>query len=215
MCIRDRKISFALIISKEGKLIQIQDIRDNSGKKPRPIERIVPEAAIKSVNIAPDFLWGNSSYVLGFDEKGKPSRTKKAFQAFRDYLESLSQNAGDEGLTAVCLFLKSWKPEKAVAFKNRDDLIGKNLVFRLEGEKRFIHERPLVRKAWIKFKEGNSTGCRRPCLITGESRNISILHNPIKGIYDPGGQAQKRIVSFNLDSFKSFNKGNLEKLLFF
>ena len=74
-----QKISFAVVIDGEGRLVEIQDIRDTSGKKPRPIEVMVPEAVIRTVGIAANFMWDNTGYVLGLDNKGKPERTREVF----------------------------------------------------------------------------------------------------------------------------------------
>lgn len=201
-----QKFSYALVIDREGRLVQVQDIRNMSGKKPRPAQLMVPEAAKKSVNIAADFLWGNTGYVLGFDSKGKPARTRKTFDAFKFLHHEIGDSIKDTGMEAVLRFVDRWKPEKRPPAHPWDDIVGSNLVFRLTNELQFVHERPAVVTAWIKHKLPSGEGIQGRCLVTGEMSQIARLHNPIKGVYDPGGQAQKRIVSFNRDAFCSYGK---------
>lgn len=70
------KISYALCLDLDGKLIQIvpQFTSVPSGKKTvlRPEVHTLPAAVKRTSGILPNFLWDNSSYLLGirkFDEK--------------------------------------------------------------------------------------------------------------------------------------------------
>jgi len=194
-------ISYALVIDSEGELIEILDIRDTSGKKPRPVQLMVAEAAKKSVNIAADFLWGNTGYVLGFDDKGKPERTRKTFESFKALQHDIGDNISDPGMRAVLKFLDCWEPLKRLSGCDWEEIVGSNLVFRLNKERVYVHERPAIGAAWLRHKPSAGQNVKGRCLVTGTTCQIARLHNPIKGVYDPGGQAQKRIVSFNRDAF--------------
>ena len=77
-------ISFALLLNREGNLLQVLDLRETQGKRLLSKQMIVPEAVIKSVNIAANFMWDNTGYVLGADNKGKPERSIKTFEAFKN-----------------------------------------------------------------------------------------------------------------------------------
>lgn len=202
-----QKISYALVIDREGELVEIQDIRDTSGKKPRPVQLKVPEATIRtSTKIAPNFMWDNTGYVLGFDDKGKPERTRQTFEAFKSLHHEIGDAISDPGMAAVLRFLDSWNPQKRPAQFDWEEIVGSNLVFRLNKERGFIHERPAIAAAWMRHKPSAGQSVKGRCLVTGTTCQIARLHNPIKGVYDPGGQAQKRIVSFNLDAFCSYGK---------
>jgi CRISPR-associated protein Csd1 len=201
-----QRISFAIVIDEKGQLVQIQDLREMSSKKPRPITLKVPEAAKKSVNIAANFLWGNSSYVLGFNTKDNADRTQKSFEAFKNLHHRIGDELHDKEMNAVLQFLDSWKPQKRSADFDWDGIIGFNLVFRLQEKLGFVHECTKIQKAWIKHGLISVNGREGRCLITGANTQIARLHNPIKGIYDPGGQAQKMLVSFNRDAFSSYAK---------
>jgi CRISPR-associated protein Csd1 len=75
-----QKIHFALVLNGDGKLIQVRDIREKPKNKPVPVSLTVPMIAKKrSVNIEPNFMWDNTSYILGQDAKGKERRSLKCF----------------------------------------------------------------------------------------------------------------------------------------
>ena len=82
------KISFALSLNLQGKLIGIIDLRKEveRGKKKVivPGERSMPSPVKRSSGVATNFLWDNSSYVLGADEKGSPDKAEKKFKAFAE-----------------------------------------------------------------------------------------------------------------------------------
>jgi len=201
-----RPIHFCLIINSDGDLTQVADLRDQIGNKRVPKPMIVPEAAIKSVNITANFLWDNAGYVLGADLKGKPERAVKMFDAFKQLHHSIGNGLDDEGMQAVLLFLDSWQPENVHHLDCWDDIAaGGNLVFRLDGELQYVHERPKIREGWLAHLNARSSERLAYCLVSGEKRPISRLHPKIKGVW--GAQSTGgSIVSFNLEAFQSFNK---------
>jgi CRISPR-associated protein Csd1 len=71
------------------------------GKRAVPKLLIVPEPVKKSVNIAANFMWGNTGYALGADHKDKPERAKKTFQVFKNLHHDLGDGSDDEGMVAV------------------------------------------------------------------------------------------------------------------
>jgi CRISPR-associated protein Csd1 len=198
-------ISFALVIDREGKLIEVQDIRDTSGKNPRPIQLKVPEAAKKAVNISADFLWGNTGYTLGFDDKGKPERTRLTFAAFKALQHEIGDLISDPAMRAVLRFIDSWNPKRRPAGIDWEQIIGSNVVFRLHKERVLVHEHPAVQKAWLKYHTISPDAKFGVCLISGNETSIARLHAKIKGVRDaqPTGAT---IVSFNLDAFCSYGK---------
>ncbi|MBP7299585.1 MAG: type I-C CRISPR-associated protein Cas8c/Csd1 [Methanoculleus sp.] len=72
------KVSFALVLSPEGELSYITDLRSDD-KKPRPREMDVPLQEVRSSGIAPYVLCDNAKYVFGV-EKFKRSEFEKKFQ---------------------------------------------------------------------------------------------------------------------------------------
>jgi CRISPR-associated protein Csd1 len=201
-----QKISYALVIDREGRIAGVQDIRDFSGRRARPVQLMVHEGVIRSSGVAANFLWDNTGYVLGFDDRGRPDRTRRTFEAFKALHHHIGDSVDDPGMKAVLRFLDAWDPGNSPSRFDWDEMAGSNLVFRLDTESRYIHERPLIIEAWMQYKWSAEQTSEGRCLVTGATCKIARLHNPIKGVYDPGGQAQKRIVSFNRDAFCSYGK---------
>lgn len=78
------KISFALCLDKDGQVTQIINIQQPSenGKAQMPQTiRNLPAPVKRTVGIASNFLWDNSTYLLGVDQKGKPKRSQDCFRA--------------------------------------------------------------------------------------------------------------------------------------
>ncbi|MFC1866576.1 type I-C CRISPR-associated protein Cas8c/Csd1 [Thermodesulfobacteriota bacterium] len=201
-----QKIHFALLLNREGELLQILDLREPQGKKLLPKQMTVPEAVIKSVNIAANFMWDNTGYVLGADNKGNLARSLKTFETFKKLHHDIGEGLDDEGMVSVLRFLDSWNPADAPALEYWDDMVaGTNLVFQLDGEFGYVHDRPKVKNAWLKHYSENSSEVLATCLVCGEKKPVARLHPKIKGVR--GSQSTGAgIVTFNLDAFLSYGK---------
>ncbi len=197
-----QKIHFALLLNREGKLVQVTDLRENQGKKQIAKSLIVPEPVKKSVNIAPNFLWGNTGYVLGADNKEKPERAYQTFEAFKKYHHNMGMSLADDGMQAVLRFVNQWVPDDSQKLDRWEEIAGKNIVFRLDGDLCFIHERPKIREMWLNRVNETSSPVTGYCLVTGLQSPIARLHSDIKGVQPKGAS----LVSFNLDAFSSYNK---------
>lgn len=198
------RVHFALVLSQSGELVQGIDLRELSGKRKIPRIVNVPQGPKKSVNIDASFLWGNTSYVLGYDDKGKPLRTAKCHSAFKRLHESLLSASKDEGAQALLRFLALWRPQTTKALANWEEMLKGTLVFRLDGDRSFLHDRPAIREIWnthFSEIENNRIGS---CLISGETAPISRLHPAIKWTGAPSSRAA--LVSFNLEAFCSYGK---------
>lgn len=202
------KISYALVINTEGDLIDVISLMDTSAKKPRPSVRLVPQPPKRSVNIDPCFMWDKTGYVLGLtaSEADKDiQRAKKTFDAFRTYHYNCFENTEDEGLKALLLFLDKWDPDDSECISQMpEEALDSNVVFRLDGEQRFLHQRPAAQK--IRSEQLKASGADRViCLVTGEETSPATLHPNIKGVN--GAQSSgASLVSFNLDAFTSYGK---------
>lgn len=206
------KISYALILSEEGRLLDVQDIRDNNGKKPVPAVLTVPQPPKRSANIAPCFLWDKSSYVLGIsaaDDKKSVERNKEAHQAFKEMHRELLSKCNSARLEALLAFFDDWKPE---AWQESglllEDMLDANYVFRVDGDLEYMHQYPEAKE--IRSAMLQQSGARSEvCLVTGACTPVALLHPSIKGVY--GAQtAGASIVSFNLDAFTSYGKSQGE-----
>ncbi|MCB2188430.1 MAG: type I-C CRISPR-associated protein Cas8c/Csd1 [Deltaproteobacteria bacterium] len=201
----DAKVSFCLLLDKEGHLLQVQDLREAKGKKKTPRSMRVPETFKRTVGIKANFLCDNTKYALGADAEGVTGRSRETFHAFLDLVQEVGGGLDEPGLQAVRAFLSAWEPENAPKLENWEEIAGQNLVFRLDMAKGYVHESPAVRRAWLNHKEGQTGGEKGQCLVTGEETALARLHPPVKGV--PGSQTSgAALVSFNLDAFTSYGK---------
>lgn len=201
------KIGFAIEISEDGEVVAVLDIRDTTAKK--PIGRLlnVPQPAKRTVAIDPNFLWDKTSYVLGVSASSK--RTAQEHEAFKALHAKVLGDSEDVGLKALLKFLERWTPDRfandPLFAPHREALLDANVVFRLQNEKEFLHDKPAASVVWKHQCEGSSDSRPSMCLVTGEHSPAARLHPAIKGVM--GAQSSgASIVSFNLDSFTSYGR---------
>jgi CRISPR-associated protein Csd1 len=159
----------------------------------KPLQMLVPQQPKRAAGVCPAFLCDNAGYFLGFDEKrGTEKRT-----AARDLHDKILAELDDPGAVAVVRFFARDIPEEIA------EIPSGNLVFRLEGEDDYVHNRPALRQAWERYKAAQSTDAERAqCLVTGEQdAPIARLHTNFGGF----GQDKPTLVGFNQPSFKSYN----------
>lgn len=201
------KVSFEILLTPEGGVAQVNDIRDTSDKKPQPKILEVPQPPKRASNIAPCFLWDKTSYVLGVSSASK--RADKEHEAFIALHETALAGEDDLGLKALLNFLRDWSPEQFEARGFPPDMVDANVVFRLDGEQCYLHDRPAAQGVRAKLLSGDEgrdvSASEAVCLVSGEAAPVARLHPSIKGVW--GAQtAGASIVSFNLESFKSYGK---------
>ncbi len=202
-----QKIYFGLMLSPEGELLQVLDLREQKGKKLQPVSRIVPyEMEERSGSkFAPHFMWDNTAYVLGADNKGNPKRSAKAFSEFKAFQQQLCSGSDDPAVQAVLKFLDQWNPDLAEKLQYWEEMAGMGIVFQLDGDLKFVHERPAVQRIWIDHLNTDKEAVQGMCLVTGEEAALARLHPAIKGVW--GAQAKgAAIISFNLEAFISYGK---------
>jgi len=208
-------VSFSLNIDDDGNLINITSCKIAVGKKMLAKPMTVPEPVKGRTGLkpVPDFLYGNSSYVLGFDNKGKPDRTKACFESFIEHNISILRRAQCREANAVIKFLEKWDPKKAlenpIIKENLDEIYkGAVFIFRYygkdDGHNVDVHNVPEVKKAWMEYKSGATSSTVQQCLVTGELAPIQILHPTIKGLYN-GQSMGNTLISFNADAYESYN----------
>lgn len=196
------KINYALCINERGELEQVIPLlEDTGGKKPQPQQFDLPAVVKRASNIASNFLWDNSGYLLGVDAKGKPERSRDCFEACKQLHHQLLDGVDSTAAQSVLAFLDSWEPSKArehPALQTDYDAItsGGNLLFRVNGV--FAQEDEAIRRAWQAHYD-QSKGERQQCLVTGKLAPIARLHPAIKGV-DGAQTSGGNIVAFNKDN---------------
>jgi len=199
------KISYEILLAPDGRVVDVNDIRDTSGKKPTPRMMNVPQPEKRTVGIKSNFLWDKTSYVLGASATSK--RADKEHEAFKALHEEALAGTEDAGLKAFLAFLSTWKPERFAAAPFKEEMLDANLVFRLDGERSHLHERPAAQAIRARLLAGSDGDAPTlaDCLVTGERMPVARLHPAIKGVN--GAQSSgASIVSFNLESFTSYGK---------
>ena len=180
---------------------------DTSSKKPQPSLRLVPRSGPRTSGIASNFLWDKTAYVLGMKRNRntkQPSPAEREHAAFKALHQKMTAGADDEGLIALQTFLSEWQTENYDNLRYAGDMLDTNIVFRLDREQCFLHERPAARSIWRDHLAGQDS-TEGLCLITGEHASMARLHHKVKGVM--GAQSSgASIVSFNLDAFESFGK---------
>lgn len=199
------KISYEILLAPDGSVVAVNDIRDTSGKKPVPRLINVPQPEKRTVGIRSNFLWDKTSYVLGASASSK--RADREHEAFKLLHQECLAGADDTGLQAFLAFLAAWSPERFALPPFHPEMLDTNVVFRLDGETQYLHERPAAQsvRARLLAGSGDDAAVFAPCLVTGEHMPVARLHPAIKGV--AGAQtAGASIVSFNLESFTSYGK---------
>ena len=205
------KISYALQLRENGELMQVTPLlhEEPAGKKKvlRPAEDMrLPAAVMRRSNQISNFLWDNSSYFLGVDNKNNPTLTAKCFKAAVKLHHQLLDGVDSPVARAILAFFDSWLPSGAVmhpAFTDGYDTIiaGANLVFRVNSQ--YAQDDPAVCAAWQQHYDGASDAPRQQCLVTGEPDEIAAVHPSIKGVRDAQSSGAA-LVSFNAPAFCSY-----------
>ncbi|SFW54562.1 type I-C CRISPR-associated protein Cas8c/Csd1 [Selenomonas ruminantium] len=208
------KVSFALRLDDDGKVVQVHDLRkeEQRGKKSVvvPNEYWVPEQSKRASGIVPQFLCDNSTYLLGVDNKGKPERSEKCFQAAAKLHQEILSECSSKIALAIKKFFANWKPTEisscAVLQDDLEDLMqSSNLIFML-GD-RFSIEDEEIRNSWQKYREQEDGAEKMQCLVTGEVSTIARLHPSIKGVRNAQSSGAS-LVSFNAPAYESYGRDN-------
>lgn len=206
-------VSFALDISGDGELLNVLPLFEQVQRGQKMVEvprtMIVPAQVKRAVNIAPNFLWDNTVYVLGISDQDevKPKYSQERFKAFCQWNIDLLSKVDDEAARAVIAFLQNHNPQTArehPAIANHLEALlkGGNLVFMFNGN--FVHENKLVRRAWENSPAGQDA-IRMQCLVTGEVAPIARLHPSLKRVR--GAQSSgATLVGFNAPAYESYNR---------
>ncbi len=208
----DAKISFALCLGESGELERVASTKteQTQGKKTvlAPQKLSLPAPVTRTAGVLSNFLWDNSSYILGVDAKGKPQRSLKCFEACKVLHHQVLDGVDSPGARALLAFLDRWDPAAAAEHpalkEDWEELTGgANLVFRYHGD--YLHNDPMIRRAWQRHYDSSGEGPEMVCLVTGQKGPVEVVHPSIKGV--AGGQTSgTALVSFNAPAFCSYGR---------
>lgn len=229
------KVSFAIKISPQGKIEHIIDIRTKDKKpKPKEI-LVPKQSSRSGSGCNPFYLCDNEKNLFGIEvikkkdidkklsdievileEIGEDKvvvtkRSRKCFETFRSFHHELLDQVQSTEVSTFLSYLDNWNPQeflnqsKILEYKE-DILKGAFFIFEISGQ--YIHNLPLFRNVWENKEEDSSSSndtAIAQCLVSGECRPISRVHQKIKGV--TGAQsAGASIISFNATAFESYGK---------
>ena len=214
------KVTHCVILSKDGDLIDIEDIRDTSGKKPFPRKERVPDCGVRASNIRPNVLCDGPAYVFGYVPEGAkpdPKREKAlkrallSFEAFKQRHLELEAAIDHPSYSSFCRFLEKWQSstasENPIILEKGDALVGATFVFRIDDELPYLHRISEIRSAWQKAKQNEASGkddVNGQCLVSGDEEPLERVHSSIKGVF--GVQSSgAAVISFNASAFTSYS----------
>lgn len=114
-----QKIAFAVVLHPDGRLHEVQDVRDDRGRKPVPRQLSVPgQSKPSGSGINPCLLWDNSAYLLGHtgergakeseaDFEKRCGRTAESFAAFRARHLQIEREIDDPHSVLCAAFLNN------------------------------------------------------------------------------------------------------------
>lgn len=198
------RVAWELRLDGEGRVLSATPLSTGGGKGARNFKSLcVPEQESRASGIKPFFLCDTASYLLGYEDK----RGSVKLSSSRKLHERILNRCEDEGARAVLRFFGRDDRDACLREEDREALSKRGFaVFRLDGDRCLLHERPAVVSAWEDYcNESTDEVMIGQCSVTGEQGPLSRLFPLVTGI--PGAQsAGASLVSFNLESFKSYEK---------
>lgn len=211
----NKEIPFVIVLDETGKFIQLEDTREQQGKKKIGRKFLVPKglgrAGSKSYEVS-NILWDHYGYVLAHpkedDEKSDiwAQNQHKSFIAKVDELKQALPE--DAGIQAVSAFLAQAnevaKVRLAEGWQECAKIKGCNLSFRLvDGAVALVCQSKAVQAYLAAAKAEVSDGIQEGiCLVTGKKTTIARLHNAVKGV----NAKPSPFTSVNLAAFESYGK---------
>ncbi len=207
-------VSYALNISMGGELLGVIPLKvpGENGKKMVSQPFQLPIKLRKTSEIASNFLFDNSNYLLGigFNKKEQcNSLSEENFEAFKNLHNKILKNLDSDKSKALLNFINNWDIKKAfeqtLVLENLSELISsENIVFLLDGQG-FIHNDREIKEKWEEYYSSKNINAKVfQCLVTGNEGPIEVIHPKISGV----GGTNPALVSFDIDSdaYNSYGK---------
>ena len=211
----NKEIPFVIVLDKAGKFIQLEDTREQQGKKKIGRKFLVPKglgrAGSKSYEVS-NTLWDHYGYVLAHpkeDDEKSDILAQNQHKSFIAKVDELKQALPDDaGIQAVSAFLAQAeevaKVRLAEGWQECVKIKGCNLSFRLVDEAvALVCQSKAVQAYLAAAKAEVSDGIQEGiCLVTGKKTTIARLHNAVKGV----NAKPSPFTSVNLAAFESYGK---------
>ena len=211
----NKEIPFVIVLDKAGKFIQLEDTREQQGKKKIGRKFLVPKglgrAGSKSYEVS-NILWDHYGYVLAHpkeDDEKSDILAQNQHKSFIAKVDELKQALPDDvGIQAVSAFLAQAdevaKVRLAEGWQECAKIKGCNFSFRLVDESvALVCQSKAVQAYLAAAKAEVSDGIQEGiCLVTGKKTTIARLHNAVKGV----NAKPSPFTSVNLAAFESYGK---------
>lgn len=200
-----KEIGFLIVLSPEGQFLRFEDCR--TGKDSSRVYLVKKHVGRSSAAVA-NYLYDNSSYVLGFSDKSS-GKEQLYFDTFREKVDSIAELYPDnKDIKAIQIFYRNSR-EKIIEIVSQDPLwedIKKNLSkkystfsFRIEGDLKIVAEKKEV----LQLEECDTSDAKL-CLVTGE---YGVPVDTTTATMIPGSQATAKLVAFQVNSgYDSYGK---------
>ncbi len=200
-----KEIPFIIVINEEGQFRDFIDTREGEDNKKRAKSFLVPKSEKRTVNIKPFLLWDNVEYCFGASYRNRSDIEERRLSFIKRIENDCLKLSNKVEIKSLLSFLKNdpiSEIEKNISNKELwSEAVNSNafVAFRLEDKPEGLIS-DIVKNINIKNIENDGI-----CLITGKGGKIARLHPFIKGVRGTNTTGGS-IVSFNLNSFKSFGK---------
>ena len=201
------RITCALVLSHAGEPVAVSPLSEACAQSPARRLCEVPHPVRRTSRPSANFLWDKTAYVFGVKRHPvtrRPCPANGEHDAFRELHEGLLAGVADDGLRALLRFVRAWDPNDYGGLPHAESMLGSNIIFRLEGERDWLHERAEAISVWA----GHLARVQPPqgvCLVTGARAPIALVHPAVKGVRGTHA-AGAALVTFNLDTFESYGK---------
>lgn len=225
----NKEIPFVIVIDKQGKFIQLEDTREQKGKKKIGRKFLIPKdqhTTGKNAYKVSNILWDHYGYLLAFPKEveGAAKKTPEKIEAEKEKNRLLANNQhasftakvnelkqalpDDAGVAAVAAFLASVEEKskvmQAANWAECAKVKGCNLSFRLVEEAvDLVCQSKAVQEYVSQANQVKSDNVQKGiCLVTGKPAPIARLHNAVKGV----NAKPAPFTSVNLSAFESYGK---------
>lgn len=209
----ENAISFVIVIDRQGRFINLGDVRIEGSRNRPGSPTIVPMSADRTGTDSwrtAFLLWDHPRYVLGLPKAGESKY--KGLKRLAVFIRAIRRAFPDPGVDAGVAAVLSFYARRGENFPRLRahgrfaDLEGGNgnITFQLADEPGdYVCQSAVVRERTKSLFENDPAAPKGQCLISGEMTSIQVLH-PATSI--AGSKATAKLIGFNARAFESYGK---------
>ncbi len=175
------RITYEAVLTPKGILKAIRPLQTSENNKPYPKLLCVPKAAVKTFNVAANFLWGNAEYLFSNEEK------RNAFVA---KMKEVAGEKPPKAMDPVLQFYKKFDDKHVREELDKAGVEKENLVFRIAGADQYVLDDEEVKDCWSRWTERERAGNKTFCVITGKKEVPAKTHPSVRGVWGAGPLAR-------------------------